>query len=324
MMSAMIAPLVVLSCMLAQTPPLRVEVQPVRGPDTITPEAKKLRLDGAPPEAKLLGVFDWDGDGRDEVFAGWTVPGPSADEKENHVVVLRAAAQGSIKLVQHVIIPGTELFELWFYRPRDRRDTPKVVALLQGGATWSTVCLLRPGVDRAEELFGPNDHEFADLNGDGISEAIAWNRRPEDDRCSFGFFAVRVYPQVYVETGKQFHKVWPREDATWAQVMAQFVELDEKGTVAMIALEDNARMEAGAQRLALYRMEGDGFRLLSSVDCPWPSIAVLFSIREGTRTLDLWTTSQEHCKAGGNPDTVVKKVPYSFRNGHLQARQVAR
>jgi len=320
----MITPLVVLSCVLARSPQLRVELQPVRGPDTITLEAKRLRLSGVPPEAKLLGVFDWDGDGRDEIFAGWTVPGLSADTKENHVVVFRPAAEGSTNLVQHVIIPGTELLELLFYRPRDRRDTPKVVALLLGGATWATVCLLRPGIDRAEELFGPNDHEFADLNGDGLSEAIAWNRRPDDKRCGFGFFGVRVNPQVYVETGKRFHRVWPREDAARLQVMAQFIELDEKGTVGMIALEDNTRMEAGAQRLALYRMEGDEFRLLSSVDCPWPGIAVLFSIHAGTRTLDLWTTSQEHCKAGGNPDPVVKKVPYSFRSGHLEAQYVAR
>jgi hypothetical protein len=161
-----------------------------------------------------------------------------------------------------------------------------------------------------------NDHEFADLNGDGISELIGWNRRPDDLRCGFGFFGVRVNPQVYVESDKQFHKVWPMA-GPWLQVMAHFVELDRHGTVGMIALEDSARMEPGAQRLALYRMEGDQFRLLSAIDCPWPGIAVLFEIRKGERTLDLLTSSLEDCKAGGNPDRVIRRVAYSFEGGRL-------
>jgi hypothetical protein len=314
----MIPALVVLAGVLAQSPPLRVELQPVRGPDTITPEMKNLQLPaGTPSEAKLLGVFDWDRDGRAEIFAGWTVPAGSGGEYDNHVIVLRRAGEESLKVVQNVTIQGDKLLELWFYRPRDRRDTPKVIALLLGGATWSTVCMLRPGVDRGEELFGLNDHEFADLNGDGVSEAIGWNRRPEDQRCHFGFFAVRVNPEVLVESGKQFHRVWPREDASRSQVMAQFVELDQQGTVGMIVLEDDGQMEPGAQRLALYRMEGEQFRLLSAIDCPWPSIAVLFEIRKGERRLDLWTTSPEHCKEGGNPDPVIKKIAYSFQGGRL-------
>jgi hypothetical protein len=312
----MIPLLVVLAGVVAQAPPLRVELRGIRGSDTITPEVEKLRLPpGTPSEAKLLGVFDWDQDGSAEIFAGWTAPAGSDTEFDNHVIVLRRAGEGS-QLLQHVTIRGERLLELWFYRPRDRRDTPKVVALLLGGATWSTVYQLRPGVDRAEELFGMNDHEFADLNGDGISELIGWNRRPDDLRCGFGFFGVRVNPQVFVESGKQFHKVWPLA-GPWFQVMADFVELDRQGTVGMIALEDNARMQPGSQRLALYRMEGEQFRLLSAIDCPWPSIAVLFEIRKGERRLNLLTTSQEHCEKGGNPDQVIRKIVYSFEGGRL-------
>jgi hypothetical protein len=45
------------------------ELVGVPGQKTITDEVRALRL---PDKARLLGVFDWDRDGRAELFAGWT------------------------------------------------------------------------------------------------------------------------------------------------------------------------------------------------------------------------------------------------------------
>lgn len=62
------------------------------------------------------------------------------------------------------------------------------------------------------ELFTSSDHEFADLDRDGVYEPIAWNRRPFDVRCDFGIFGGHFYPEVFVPTGANYRKAWPPSD----------------------------------------------------------------------------------------------------------------
>lgn len=91
------------------------------------------------------------------------------------------------------VIRDTELEQIAFFTPPDTRDTVKVIADVLGGSYWSTGYLVESGFDQPVKLLeGATASSFADLNGDGAYEAIAWKRRPDDQRCRFGLFGVRV------------------------------------------------------------------------------------------------------------------------------------
>jgi hypothetical protein len=65
--------------------------------------------------------------------------------------------------------------------------------------------------------------------------------------------------------------------AGWQDVMTLFTDLDHDGTAEIVSLEDNRTDSAGAQRPAVYKMEGETFRRIAEASAPWPQIAI-FSI----------------------------------------------
>jgi hypothetical protein len=293
------------------------ELQGMLGRDTITDADRKVVL---PDKATLLGAFDWNRDGSRELFAGWS---ESLDRSqglwENHVLVLRPDGNGRTRVVKEYRIRGTEMQALSFYAPPDARDKVKITVHLLGGATWSTVYLIEPGRERALELFAPNDYAFVDLDGDGVYEAVAWNRRPDDSRCRFGLFGVRVNPTIYVRSGDHFREVWPVK-GVWRQVAGVLADTDGDGIAELIALEDNGANGPGAQRLAVHKMDEDGFRMLSETPVPWPSIG--FLVDAADRGVMLWTATKSRCEAGGDPEGEgTERTLYGFRDGRLIKRR---
>lgn len=97
--------------------------------------------------------------------------------------------------------------------------------------------------------------------------------------------------------------------------MSQLADLDHDGRPEIVALEDNSEHRAGALRLAVYKMTGDGFRMLAKSAAPWPDIAVFLSVRNNDR-VELGMTTQQRCYAGGAPETVA--VEYELRDGALR------
>lgn len=293
------------------------ELPGILGRDTITDADRKLELPG---KATLRGAFDWNRDGRRELFAGWS---DSLDRSqglwENHLLVLRPEGNGRTRVVKEYRIRGTEMQALTFYVPPDGRDKVKVTVNLLGGATWSTVYLLEPGRDRAAELFAPNDYGFVDLNGDGVYEAVAWNRRPADSRCRFGLFGVRVNPTIYIRSGEGYRDVWPPKSGGWRQVAGVLADTDGDGTAELVALEDNGANGPGAQRLAVRRLDQDTFTLLSQAAVPWPSIG--FLLDTANHGVTLWTATKPRCEAGGDPEGEgTQRTRYAFHEGKLVRR----
>ena len=290
------------------------ELPRVAGYTTITERARSLRL---PEGTKLLGVFDWDRDGRPEIFAGRTVPlAGKNNEFENHLLVLTEGPGGSTLVQGEYLIRDTELQQIAFFTPPDTRDTVKLIADVLGGSYWSTGYLVESGLDQPMKLFeGATDGEFVDLNGDGVYEAIAWNRRPDDQRCRFGMFGVRVKPSLFVRDGQHYRSVSPARPGAWREVMSQLADLDHDGRPEIVALEDNSEYRAGAQRLAVYKMTGDGFRMLAESAAPWPDIAVWLSVKNDGR-LELGMTTPERCHTGEAPETMA--LDYELRDGALR------
>jgi formylglycine-generating enzyme required for sulfatase activity len=291
---------------------------------TITDRVRALRL---PHKAELLGVFDWDRDGRAEIFAGWTrqpLGSKPWETFENHLLLLREESGGRTRVEKEYVIRDTRLTYVQFFAPPDQRDTVKMAVHMLGGAYWSKVYLLGSGFEHPVNLRprsgreGATDFEFVDLNNDGVYEAVTWDRRPEDLRCHFGVFGGRMLPDIFVRDLTRYRSVRPLKKTGWHEVRTLFTDLDHDGTAEIVSLEDNRTDGAGAQRLAIYKMEGETFRRIAKASAPWPQIAYIFDITN-RETIALHTASQEKCKEGGIPagdDTDI--ISYEFRNGALQ------
>jgi hypothetical protein len=224
-----------------------------------------------------LGVFDWDRDGCDEIFAGWTRQTPESkpwETFENHLLLLREEPGERTRVEKEYVIRDTTLTFVEFFAPPDQRDPVKMAINMLGGAYWGKVWLLESGFEHPVNLKprpgreGATELEFVDLNNDGIYEAVAWDRRPEDLRCHFGVFGGRLLPEILVRDRMEYRPVWSLKKAGWHEVMTLFTDLDHDGTVEIVSLEDNRTDSAGAQRLAAYKMEGETFRRIAIASVP--------------------------------------------------------
>ena len=295
------------------------ELVGVPGDTTITNKVRALRL---PNKARLLGVFDWDRDGRAEIFGGWTRQ--LTGSEENHLLLLREEPGGGTRVEKDYVIRDSPLIKFEFIAPPNRRDTVKMAVHMLGGAYWAKVYLLESGFEHPVNMRpragreGSTDFEFVDLNNDGVYEAVSWDRRPDDLRCHFGMFGGRFLPEILVRDRMEYRPVWPMKNAGWRDVMTLFTDLDRDGTAEIVSLEDNRTDSAGAQWLAVYKMERETFRRIAKASAPWPQIAYIFDLMERGR-INLHIASQEKCKEGGIPagdDTDI--IRYEFRNGALQ------
>ncbi len=304
----------------AQMPHDRWELSYIPGKSTT--EKGVMAKFHLPKGAEVLGEFDWDRDGKPEIFVSKSDP-ISQFEFDNHLLVFRNQPDGSLRLVREDVIRDNKIDFIDFYKPPDARDRIKVIAWAAGGAYWGTTYLVQPDIAFPVKLGSATDAEVLDLNGDGVYEVVAWDRRPDDRRCHFGFFAVRVMPRIFARSDEGYRCVWPMQVAPWHEVMSQFADVDHDGKPEIVSLEDNGRNETGAQRLSIYKMDSNKFRMLARVAVPWPNIAVYLST--DMEKLELKTATQRRCDQDtpasdvAPPDSELgtNTTRYEFRNGAL-------
>jgi hypothetical protein len=308
----------------------------------------QLPSTGWKSQPKLLGMVDLDA-GLEQIFIGWsTDPPDQAGEVSHHVQVFRGKPRGPVELVSELVLAGGPRIRVRFFRPPDRRDTPKVIIDVAGGATWGTPYLLAPDDKSVQKLSDASDYEFADLDHDGVYELIAWNRRPFDARCNFGIFDGHLYPEIYVRSAETFRKAWPPQDWTdpdfqlidrvkgltdgpvpWGaahQVMALVTDLEGDGTAAIVALSDRFTREPGSQEVGVYRVKGGQVRLVTRAPLGSPrvgfflSLAPLLDSRSGQRII-MHLADRDRCQSGGNPwaGSGLADAVYSYRAGRLDA-----
>ncbi len=251
-------------------------------------------------EAKLLGLLSR-GNAVEAIF-GWT-EAPVNYIWKHHFQVFRGNRGATAVLAGRFALEGGPEASVRFYRPPDHRDTPKIVFEVVGGATWSTNYLLASDGSIARKLFESNAYDFIDLNGDGVYELVQWSRRPDDQRCRFGMFEVRVNPSIWVQAGSEYRKVWPPESG-WTQVMAKIIEAGTNSTREIVALTDTFAQSSDSQKLAVYRFEHDSFRLVTEALLPWPRIAYWLAVPQSKpgAQIEVWLADAARCEAGGNPE----------------------
>jgi hypothetical protein len=294
----------------AQLPHDPWQLERAAGRSTISERAKAMSL---PPGHTLEAQVDWDRDGRDEVFVAWRVPLPEPRQFENHLQVLAEDATGATRAVREFVIRDTGLLSLEVVVPPDGRDTIKVLASAPGGSYWANLYVLQATSDTPFELGGTVDTEFVDLDGDGIYEAVAWDRRPDERRCQFGMFGVRVRPRAFVRSGKDFRQVWPTTSGSGADVMAQLADLDHDGRPELVALEEDGAKAPGTRRLAVYKMSAARFVTLATATLPTTQVGFFMTADDGEIHVEVATPEQ--CDQGGRPPESF--ITYEFRAGAL-------
>jgi hypothetical protein len=283
-------------------------LSPVRGEDTVGAGALDRK-------AKLVAVFDLGDHAGKRIITGWTEQRAPYEWTHHFQINNSRGRLGSFSLA------GGPTSNVRLYRPPDSRDTPKIVFDIVGGATWATVYLLNESGTAVTKLFAPNAYDFVDLDGDGVYEAIAWNRRPNDSRCKFGLFALHVDPEIYVRSGAGFRKGWPAEGRH--QIMALLADVDGDGATDIVSLIDNMRNGPGAQSLAIHRYRNGVFTKVAETSLPWPRLAFLLSdVRQihGEPAVIVRLATQERCEGGGNPEPGdgVTEAAYALRGGRLE------
>jgi len=293
---------------------------------------------------QLLGMLQRGADV--ELFLGWVDAESKPGDFEHHIEIFRGSRGSEAALVHDFALLGGPIESVSFFQPPDTKDTPAVLIDIQGGAYWGTTYLVAPDRQSVDRLFDASDYEFADLDGDGVYELIAWNRRPFDVRCNFGIFAVRFYPEVFVRAGGGYLKAWPPPD--WApedfrlvdrvrhhekegvprganiQIVAGFADLAGDGTAQLVVLQDHL-VDEPSQSLAIYRLENNLFRLVAETSLPPQRIAYLLSgIRDSLdgKEILVQTATHAQCEAGGDPRALgTAETAYILRDDRLQPVQ---
>ena len=166
----------------------------------------QIPLETAGDGARLVGVFDFDGDGQEEVFLSWT---KSPDDTfVHHFQVYRIHGQEAV-LLGHFEFEGGPVARIAFYQPQGTADTPKTIFEVMGGAKWGTWYLLSPDGKSTRELGRGSNYEFIDLEKNGVYSLIAYKERPFEPVCTvLGYMGLNpgLYPEVSRKDGAGYTK----------------------------------------------------------------------------------------------------------------------
>jgi hypothetical protein len=259
----------------------------------------QLPLKTVSKPTRLLGVFDYDGDGQQEVFLGWTTS--QKDDSVHHFQVYRIQGQDTVFLGQFAF-EGGPISSIAFYKPPGTEDTPKTVFEVMGGAKWGTYYLLGPDGKGTQALGSGTNYHFIDLEKNGIYDLVVYEERPFEPVCPFGYMSLNpgLFPTIFRKEGPGYAKIWPPTD--WLRydfrlldrlqrdptpllgkhyaVMAAVYDIDRDGAAEIVALTDVVQRGDTKRTLEIYRVSGGSLILKSRVAVAHPDMAVvIYGIR---------------------------------------------
>jgi hypothetical protein len=300
----------------------------------------QLPVDKLSARSRLVGVFDFDGDGQQEVFLGWRTS-PEAPFV-HHFQVYRIQSKGAVFLGQFSF-EGGPVAGIAFYESRGRADTPKTVFEVMGGAKWGTFYLLGPNGQSAPKIGSGTNYEFTDLEKNGVYNLILYGERPFEPVCTvFGFQSLSpgLFPTVFRRDGFGYVKIWP--PAEWLSydfqllgrlkgvktppfgkryaVMASIYDIDRDGAPDIVALTDSVQQRDTKRMLEIYAVTGGALILKSQVAVAHPHMAVaIYGLRRlrGTTQVVLLLADPHDCGAESNHLPSLTMEGFDFRQGRL-------
>lgn len=265
---------------------------------------------------EISAVFDFDNDGRLEVFIHWHL----AETDQTHMQVYKIDSDQITRLAfdseldhPYVVID---------FPPRSERlTTNAAIVFCQQGVYWGTFYVLFPDCRRLVKLGDASDIKFADLNGDGAYEWILWQWRGFDRRCGFTFPGGQS-AEVFRWISDKFIKIWPPkgwaaqidESGDIGQVMNRFYDVDDDGIPELITATDIR--EKTQSRFSIYKPAKESFRRIAYADFPKKyAITEIMGVRrmKDRKQIVLRLTNAANCK---DEKDVLSAV--DFKGGDLQ------
>jgi hypothetical protein len=305
----------------------------------------QLPLRSAGKGAKLAGVFDFDGDGRQEVFLQWMTS--AKYPFVHHFEVCRIDGQKAV-LIGQFAFEGAPQAGIAFYRPPSAADTPKTVFEVTGGAKWSSWYLLSPDGKDAPKVGDGAGYQFIDLEKTGIYDLVVYKERPFEPVCGFfGYMSLDpgLYPIVFRKNGTGYAKIWPpadwlpydfqlldrlrREPAPLTgkhyAVMAALYDIDRDGAAEIVALTDTVLAGDTRRALEVYKVTGGELILKSRLGVAHRDMAVvIYGIRRlrDTAQAALLFADPRNCTLvearGAGAPALSMAEGFDFRQGQFQ------
>lgn len=275
-------------CLAAQSKDDFRDVLPALSPDTAKPYALRSsgqidRVDASKrflarltnlPQAvmkhhpEILAVYDFDNDGRLEVFIAWYL----RDTYQTHMQVYKIDSNQTARLAFDSELNHSSIM-IDFPNRSTNVITNAAIVLGQQGAYWCTFYVLFPDCKRLVKLGDASNLKLADLDGDGAYEWILWQWRGFDRRCEIYFIGGQS-TDVFRLVSEKFIKIWPPkgwatqsgESGDIGQVMNRFYDMDDDGCPEIITATD-VRGKTQS-RLSIYKLREEGFRCIAYADFP--------------------------------------------------------
>jgi hypothetical protein len=252
-------------------------------------------------EPELMGMLQ-QGSGI-ELFLRWWDKDPETGGAR--CAVFRGDRGSEALLIHDFTIDGAFSW-IRFFQPPDARDNLEVLLDVNVGTLMITTYLLAPDRQSMKEMFSTTgvNHEFMDLDGDGVYELVAWDlsRNP---RCDFGYYHGDFpVPEIFVRDGAGYQPIWPGTGDAKID-SAFFADLRGDGTVELVALQDGIS-QTSAQTLAVYRLDNKSIQLVAQT--PLPRGRIAFSVaanngKAGGKEILVRAAAPGECKIGGDRET---------------------
>ena len=261
---------------------------------------------------ELLGIHDFDGDGREELFIGWDPPTRGGS---THIQIYRINSGQNATFLNELQLEDAPAWIMFPRVPNGKRINAAIAVVL-GGAKWGIYYLIFPGAKSPVKLGDAADVKLADLDGDGRYEWILLQWRGFDLRCAYGFFGQGNNMDIYRLSGERFVEIWPQADwavldgdidsairfgypeprmnsngsvsplskpIPWGKtylVMNRFYDVDDDGKLEIVAITDVVNRAEPKSQLSIYKSRGDRFDRLVQADISssFPAIEIM-SIR---------------------------------------------
>lgn len=259
---------------------------------------------------QLLGIHDFDGDGREELFIGWA---PPTREGSTHIQIYRINSAKDATFLNELQLEGAPAW-IMFPRVPNGKKINAAIAVVLGGAKWGIYYLIFPGAKSPVKLGDAADVKLSDLDGDGSYEWILLQWRGFDLRCYYGFFGLGASMDIYRLSGRKFVQIWP--PAEWAildadidsairfghaqppsnpndtavsplskpipwgktyLVMNEFYDVDDDGRMEIITITDAVSLKNPGRRLSIYKLGKDHFDRLADLNIPsdYPAVEIM-------------------------------------------------
>jgi hypothetical protein len=215
----------------------------------------------------LHGVFDFDGDGEEEIFIEWHEQREEYGVDHHYQVYKEKEGEYEV-LGDFKIEDMMEDCYVGFIKETDPDQPRKVLFSTRVGSRYEALYLLSRDGRSVDEVCSATAWGLQDIDRDGIHEIMiiymhSWERRFSID-LQFRYIVIFQWD----DESFSYRKIWPEDN----EVIAELYDVDDDGCDEIVALTDTGEEKEG-RKLSIYKMSNKAFVLISQLDVTYPYTA---------------------------------------------------